>query len=61
MKKKERKNQQRRRRKKNQHRNQHRDTKDRNTVNCQVSGPASAESDNAKWSVAMQTAWGYKR
>ena len=61
MKKKERKNQQRRRRKKNQHRNQHRDTKDRNTVNCQVSGPASAESDNANWSVAIQTAWGYKR
>ena len=48
-------------RKKKQHRNQHRDTKDRSTVNCQVSGPASAESDNANWSVAIQTAWGYKR
>ena len=47
--------------KKKQHKNQHRDTKDRNTVNCQVSGPASAESDNANWSVAIQTAWGYKR
>ena len=36
MKMKERKNQQRRRKKKKQHRNQHRDTKDRKTVNCQV-------------------------